>query len=144
MRTVDYRLSTRQRMYALVFAGLFALLGLLQLASGGSGLLGFTVAAIQLAYFFVFGRLGSTLTPEGIRVRGFLRRQFDWHEIADIDVTSVLATRVVRLRLTDGRKVCLRAPVTGFLQPDPHFDEKVHAIRQWWMAGRGTAPLQPT
>nr|WSY53555.1 hypothetical protein OG999_27815 [Streptomyces sp. NBC_00886] len=91
---------------------------------------------------------GITLTPSAAVVRNLRRRTIPWADIQGVQIESILGTRSVVLHEADGRRTRLRAPFTGFLAWDRHFEEKFHVIGRWWLDHRGPdwtpAPPPPT
>lgn len=140
MQTIEYRITSSQRMFFLWIGGAITALGLLLLALGTVSVIQLVLGPVLIGYYFLFARFGSTLSASGIRAHGLTTQDFAWHDIADIDTTNFLGSTMVRLRLTNGRKVRLRAPVTGPLQRDPEFGQKLATIRHWWMSARGAHP----
>lgn len=100
---------------------------------------------IVLAAVVVVSPFGITLTPSAARVHGIRRRTIPWASVQSVRVERVTGCRVIALYEAGGHRTRLRAPLTGVLQRDRHFEEKFHVIGQWWLTHRGTdwapAPL---
>ena len=142
MNEIVFSLSSRQRLLFLVAGGVLALMGLTSVLSGGGGGFQLILGVIFVGYYFWFARFGSTLTPQGIVVRGLSTQYVPWQQIARIDTYNVMGGRGVVLRLATGGNKRLRAPMSAPLQRDPDFDAKLATIQQWWQhyAGRQQAP----
>ena len=78
---------------------------------------------------------GVTLTPTAARVHNLRRRTVLWSDVRAVTTKTVLFSRVVVLH-EENRRTRLRAPITGFLTWDRHFEEKYRTIGQWWLDHR--------
>ncbi|MBR7835668.1 hypothetical protein KDL01_20500 [Actinospica durhamensis] len=84
---------------------------------------------------------GATLTPyEMIAWHGPRRRRIAWDDVEYIEIQKRFGSRVIAIYQRNGRRTQLRAPVTGFLNWDKQFEEKFHAIGQWWLEHRTVDP----
>jgi hypothetical protein len=88
---------------------------------------------------------GLTLTPSAAVVRNLRRRTIPWPDIQAIQVEPIMGIRSIVLYEANGRRTQLRAPTTGFLAWDRHFERKFHAIETWWLTHRGPdwTPIPP-
>lgn len=88
---------------------------------------------------------GVTLTPSAAVVRNVRRRTIPWADIQAIQTESTLGTKSIVLHEANGHRTELRAPTTGFLSWDRHFDEKLHTMETWWQTHRGPdwTPIPP-
>lgn len=82
-------------------------------------------------------RFGTTLTPSAAVIHSWRRRTIPWADIRGIQTESTRGTKTIVLYEANGRVTRLRAPSTGFLAPDRHFEEKFHVIGDWWLTHRG-------
>jgi hypothetical protein len=73
------------------------------------------------------------LTPEALVIHRFGKRVIEWREIADISVVNNFGIRSVVVRKANGKRVGLRVPVSLL---DRRFDEKVRAMRAFWLGRR--------
>ena len=66
-------------------------------------------------------------------------------DIQAIQPESLLGTTTIVLCEANGRRTRLRAPSTGFLAWDRHFEQKFHTIGTWWLTHRGPGwtPVPP-
>ena len=90
-------------------------------------------------------RFGITLTPSAAVVHNVRRRTIPWADIQAIQVQSTAGIKSIVLHEANGRSTELRAPTTGFLSWDRHFNEKLHTIETWWHTHRGPdwTPITP-
>lgn len=61
------------------------------------------------------------------------RREIAWRDITSVEVRKTAGIRTVFVRVTGGRRIPLRAPMS-FL--DRRFDVKVKILTDWWTARR--------
>ncbi len=81
---------------------------------------------------------GITLSPHMAQVRNLRRRTIYWSDVQVIRIEKKrFGNRRIVIYEANGRQTRLRAPVTGFLLWDRHFEEKFHVIGQWWLDFRG-------
>ncbi|WP_351223040.1 hypothetical protein [Streptomyces sp. NPDC002133] len=101
--------------------------------------------AMPLLAMIVFPRHGITLTASAAVVHNLRRRTIRWSDVQGVHTESSLGQRTVVIYEASGRRTRLRAPVTGVLCWDRRFEEKFHAIGQWWLAHRGPdwSPVSP-
>jgi hypothetical protein len=131
---IKYRLLPSQRVMYVVLGGIWIALGVVQLIAIRHTLpFGLLVGFVLVSYYFLFARFGADLTPSGLTLHGIRTRRIPWHDIADVQLGSILGSEVVKVRLRTGRTRRLRAPLTGFAQADPEFREKAATIRHWWL-----------
>jgi hypothetical protein len=78
---------------------------------------------------------GTTLTPSAAHVHNLRRRTILWSDVRAVTTQTVFGSRVVVLH-EENRSARLRAQITGFLIRDRHFEEKYHAVGQWWLDHR--------
>jgi hypothetical protein len=79
-----------------------------------------------------------TLSPHMAQVRNLRRRKIYWSDVQMIRIEKKrFGNRRIVIYEANGRQTRLRAPVTGFLLWDRHFEEKFHVIGQWWLDFRG-------
>ncbi|WP_405949129.1 hypothetical protein OG588_24170 [Streptomyces prunicolor] len=111
---------------------------------GLSGVVTFWVAVLVLGNILP-SRFGITLTPSAAVVHNVRRRTIPWAEIQAIQVQSTAGIKSIVLHEANGRSTELRAPTTGFLSWDRHFNEKLHTIETWWQTHRGPdwTPIPP-
>lgn len=90
-------------------------------------------------------RFGITLTPSAAVVHNLRRRTIPWSDIQAIQVQSTAGIKSIVLHEANGRSTELRAPTTGFLSWDRHFNEKLHTMETWWQTHRGPdwTPIPP-
>lgn len=90
-------------------------------------------------------RLGITLTASAAVVHNVRRRTIPWADIQAIQVQSSAGIKSIVLHEANGRSTELRAPTTGFLSWDRHFEKKLHTIDTWWQTHRGPdwTPIPP-
>jgi hypothetical protein len=91
----------------------------------------------------ITGLPNVVLTPWTAEVTNLTRRIIWWPDVREIRVERRMLVRAGVLYEYSGRKTRLRVPFTGFLAWDPHFEEKYHAIGQWWLEHRVIQPAQP-
>jgi hypothetical protein len=91
----------------------------------------FIVTALETRWF------GVTLTSTEVRVHSLRRRTIRWTDVRAVTTENVLGTRVVVVH-EENRRTRLRAPITGWLTWDRHFDQKYQTIGQWWLEHSGT------
>ncbi len=103
---------------------------------GLPGLAAFWIVLLILTALFPH-RFGITLTPSSAVVHNLRRRTIPWSEIRAVQTESILGTMTIVLYEANGRRTRLRAPSTGFLAWDHHFEEKFHVIGTWWLTYRG-------
>ncbi|MFF3468162.1 hypothetical protein ACFYXB_39050, partial [Streptomyces sp. NPDC002619] len=99
---------------------------------------------VMLELWWLSRYVGVTLTPEAAVVHNLRRRTIPWTNVSEVAVESFSGGRRVVLYETDGRRTPLRMPSSGFLSRDRRFDDKVAAIRSWWLANGGVAPGEDT
>ncbi|MEV0737646.1 hypothetical protein AB0I51_17095 [Streptomyces sp. NPDC050549] len=111
---------------------------------GLPGLLAFWIALLILTALFPH-RFGITLTPSAAVVHNLRRRTIPWSDIQAVQPESLFGTTTIVLYEANGRRTRLRAPSTGFLARDRHFEEKFHTIGTWWLTHRGPdwTPVPP-
>jgi len=104
---------------------------------GVAGLVTFWVFLLVLTALLPARRFGITLTPSVAVVHTLRRRTIPWADVRGIQTESIRGIKTIVLYETNGRFTRLRAPSTGFLAPDRHFEEKFHVIEDWWRTHRG-------
>ncbi|MFJ9375284.1 hypothetical protein [Streptomyces sp. NPDC101455] len=111
---------------------------------GVPGAVAFWVTLLVLGNILPF-RLGITLTPSAAVVHNLRRRTIPWADIQAIQVQSSAGIKSIVLHEANGRSTELRAPTTGFLSWDRHFQDKLHTIETWWQTHRGPdwTPIPP-
>ncbi|MEY9874307.1 hypothetical protein ABH931_003802 [Streptacidiphilus sp. MAP12-33] len=100
---------------------------------------GLWTAAIFYALFMSLLQTDNSveLTEPCLVLRnGLGRREAPWTAIRAMETRSLLGTRSVRVHLTNGERLRLRTPLTGFPY-DPDFDRKVATLQVWWAIRRG-------
>jgi len=100
----------------------------------GAGLVAYAAFFLGVGYL-TGARFGVDLCHDGVVLRGVRRRVVPWNAVQAIEAKKYFGTRVVVL-VVDGRLRRLRAPFTGPLQRDRQFDDKLAALRSWWMNHR--------
>ena len=136
-RTRTFRLTARQRLESLVGVAPILVLPLVFPPDSVAVLLMQEVGLV-LAWLAVSAakwRVGVTLTAAGAAVGGLRARLVPWTAIQDVSTESLFGGRFVVLVQPTGR-TRLPAPVTGLLQRDPEFEDKLAEIRAWWIAHR--------
>ncbi len=132
MTELAYRLTSRQRLlYYIAGAVMFLTVGL-QLTTGAPPIFWGAVGLLWGGVLVLMSTCGATIDGTGVHLRGLTRQTVPWEQIQDVEVSPVLGSQQVRLRLAGGGTKRLRAPITGPLQRDPEFDGKVATIRHWW------------
>jgi hypothetical protein len=132
---IRYRPSRVQQAPAFVFIAMCVAMGAVMGLDGALIWPMAPVAALIVAQWgYIAFRVGITLTPE---VHNLRRHTIRWADIQAIQVEGYLGSRAIVIYRTDGSRVRLRAPITGFLAWDRRFDEKFHTIGRWWLDHRG-------
>jgi len=101
-----------------------------------------TVGSYTVGSLIGSAGFGADLTPEVIDVRNLRRRTIPWRRIQQIRVEPFLFTRTVVLYEYSGRRTRLRAPTTGFLSWDTHFEEKFHIVGRYWTEANAPDSVQ--
>ncbi|WP_328681788.1 hypothetical protein [Streptomyces sp. NBC_00343] len=111
---------------------------------GVPGAVAFWIALLVLGNLLP-SRFGITLTPSAAVVRNVRRRTIPWSDIQAVQVQSSAGIKSIVLHEANGRSTELRAPTTGFLSWDRHFQDKLHTIETWWQTHRGPdwTPIPP-
>lgn len=91
----------------------------------------------------VFASVAVPLLPPHYRVElnddclvllGSGRREIAWRDVIGVEIRKAAGNRTVMVRVADGRRIPLRAPMS-FL--DRRFDDKARVVTDWWTARRG-------
>jgi hypothetical protein len=69
-------------------------------------------------------------------LRGGRRRDIPWRDVIGLEVRKTAGVRTVVIRVSDGRRIPLRAPMSLL---DRRFDAKAQILMDWWTA-RGGGP----
>lgn len=80
-------------------------------------------------------RAGIELTPTHVIVRGAGHRRIPWISVIDISVKRVALSSTLVIATPAGN-VRVTGLATGPLDRDPDFDDKVEAVRSWWVDAR--------
>ena len=152
MADIRFRLTIAQRLMPMLAGPAGALAAQIGIWISGGGTLGFAFT-LRFAGFWAVGAVigsllparafGVTLTASSAHVHNLRRRTIPWSAVQAITIEKFALSRTIVLYDATGRRTRLRAPITGFLTWDRHFEEKFHTIGQWWLAHRGPdwAPL---
>lgn len=99
------------------------------------------ILAVTVPCAVAAGRTRSTtVTAEGILIRAVRRRFIPWEMVRAISVDSSAGDRSIGLRLTDGSRRRLPAPVEHRRRPhDAAFDAEYAAIMEAWLRSTGPA-----
>ena len=106
----------------------------------GSAFVRTSMVLMNVLYLGLLARhrwFGVTLTPTEVIVHNFRRRTIPWTQIRGVQAEPFQSMKTVVLYDTTGRRTRLRAPITGFLSWDRHFEEKFHTIGSWWQIHHG-------
>ncbi|MFE0454437.1 hypothetical protein ACFW2D_24785 [Streptomyces sp. NPDC058914] len=76
------------------------------------------------------------LDDDCLVLHGGVRRDIAWRDVMGLEVRKTAGIRTVVIRVSDGRRIPLRAPMSLL---DRRFDEKVQILTDWWTA-RGGGP----
>lgn len=138
---IRLHLTWRQSAFVMVLGSLLVVQRMLY-DPLGTGTILFTTAWIALLLLDRW--CGVTLTPDAAIVRNLRRQVVPWSAVRDITVEYRACNRTVML-WEAGRRTRLRAPLTGPLMRDPHFDEKYRLIVDYRLARGedGWAPSPP-
>jgi hypothetical protein len=115
------------------FAALAVLLALLRPTGSAMFWYCVVIAACFVALFFLSANFGSTWNSAGVRVRGWKTVTVPWTQIDDVAEFTHYGRRGVSLRLADGSRRRLPAPVSSIRGTrDTAYAEKLAAIRALW------------
>jgi hypothetical protein len=162
-RDVIFTMPRRYRWPLIQRGAIFALITAVDLLPGRHILLleaaVWFAGPIALAYLVTYvwrGRFRTTVTPDGIQIRGYLTHFVRWQDVRAIEVRSngpdrrtdraieatgpyqsgLVATSGKMARLAaayvlrqHGRTLLLRAPLVANWQHDPYFEAKINIIR---------------
>ncbi len=88
----------------------------------------------------LIGSPSLVLTPWTAEVTSLRQRIVWWPDVREIRVERHQFMRMIVIYEYNGRRTRLRAPVTGLLAWDRHFEEKYHTIGRWWLEHRVIEP----
>jgi hypothetical protein len=147
--TVHFKLTLTQRLMSLL-AGTAGLAGVelyFWLADGLFDPLAIIAPLVGLligtGINFMISSPGLVLTPWTAEVTRLGQRIVWWPDVREIRVERRWLMRMIVLYEYNGRRTRLRAPITGFLAWDRHFEEKYHTVGRWWLEHRLIEPAAP-
>jgi hypothetical protein len=137
-----FRPKVGLRLLRLVVGGVLALVGLLALAGGETGLAVITLGAggVSVGLAVLYSRFGMVLDAEGITVQGFRTHRLAWHEVVAIQPTTLLGDLRTQVVPVSGTPIRTYAPAHSFLAPDPTFAVKLALMQQYHLEQLGCRP----
>lgn len=138
--SISLRMTPGQRRVLLIFAIVIPVTGLVA-GSGTVRIMDCVLGLLFMLAYFVQGLWGIDVDETGVTLTGYRRRFIPWADVKRIEPVEIgFGTKRTAVVLNDESIRRSYAPITGFLQKDVAFDDKLTALSQFTKRHTTKAP----